>query len=664
MSIESATPPNTRRVSPLHRLRERGVLRVAASYAVIAWLALQIASVVFEPLGVPKWVLTALIIAAAVGFPLAIALAWFLGIGRRSVERGDADLPRPSARGLRHYADAIVIGVLLIAVVVLAVRQSDLGKPKPPANPAIAVLPFENLSGDPAQEYFSDGLAQEMLDRLGRVPGLTVISRASSFSFKGKNLDPTTMAGRLGATTLLLGGVRRSGSRVVLSAQLVDGATGRQLWSGSFDRDVSLVAQVQEELAAAVIEAIVPAAHGKVATHPVAAMKSVNAYDLYLLGRSAQEERFGTRMRDAVSYLEQAVEADPKLAKAHAALSRALLLWKFYQFVPAPVDATQQAEAHAHQALALDPDSSEAHAALGSVLRDQDNAAGATSEYRRALELNPNNAVALFDYAVLLGNDPATEKDPATQRSRIALMERLARIDPRSPVLWRSRVEEAAESGKGDAAVSREVTRAIGVLADDAAGLRLVGLAARSTGHATDAYRVCLAIARAGDATAALFLAVRTWILVDDLDRAERTAEKLFQVGDEAMHAPWPQYLLREIAGIQGRLSDLEPPRARRQAAGRLQELRAGLLARGPGALPGGRTSHWRQSGPPPDAAIGGLGAACWAAPAPARRTANLPRDRARRGGGCDGADVSRQTPRTGFRTRPSILRPWPPTKD
>ena len=550
MSAEHERPPAARARSLLHSLTERGVLRVAASYAVIAWLALQIASVVFDPLGVPKWVLTALIIAAAAGFPLAIALAWFLEVGRHGIELDTAaeGVPRPSARGLRHYADAIVIGVLLIAVVALLVRQSDLGKPKPPENPAIAVLPFENLSGDPAQEYFSGGLAQEMLDRLGRVPGLTVISRASSFSFKGKGLDPTTVANRLGATTLLVGGVRRTGSHLKLTAQLVDGATGRQIWSGSFDRELTGMTEVQEELAAVVIDAIAPAARGEIIEHTFSTVSNLNAYDLYLLGRSAQETRFGERMRDAVSYLEKAVEADPKFAKAHAALSRALLLWTNYQYVPAPSDAMQRAEAHAHQALALDPESSEAHAALGTVLRDQGNAAGATSEYRRALELNPNNATALWDYSVLVSSDPRTEK------AKAPLMERLARIDPRSPVLWQSRVLDAAESRKDDGALSREVSQAINVFADDAAGLRLVGLAARITGNAVDAYRVCLAIARAGDAQAALFLAVRTWILVDDLDRAQRTAEKLLRIGDESRRTV-AQYLLREIAGLKGDFS-------------------------------------------------------------------------------------------------------------
>ena len=177
----------------LQRLRERGVLRVAASYAVIAWLLLQIADVTFEPLGVPRWVMIALITAAVLGFPVAIMLAWHFELGDRGLERDTAAdaAARPVVHGLRRYADVAIIGVLLATVAALLVRQSDLGKPPPPDRPTIAVLPFANLSGDPAQEYFSDGLAQELLDRLGRVPGLAVIGRSSSFSLKGKVSIPS-----------------------------------------------------------------------------------------------------------------------------------------------------------------------------------------------------------------------------------------------------------------------------------------------------------------------------------------------------------------------------------------------------------------------------------------------------------------------------------------
>ncbi len=165
---------------------------------------------------------------------------------------------------------------------------------------------------------------------------------------------------------------------------------------------------------------------------PVAPTSDLQAHDLYLLGRAAQESR--VEMPDAVNYLERAVQADPNYAQAHAALSRALVLWDFYQWVPTPPDALRRAEASAYRALSIDPQSSEAHAALGTVFRSTGNLAGAASEYKRALEINPNNAVALWDFIVLLDDDSKTKKETTP------LIERLTRLDPRSPILWQSRV--------------------------------------------------------------------------------------------------------------------------------------------------------------------------------------------------------------------------------
>jgi TolB-like protein len=428
----------------LHRLRERGVLRVAASYAVIAWLLLQIADVTLEPLGLPKWVLTALIIAVAVGFPVAVGLAWFLEIGPHGIERDTAPegAPRPSARGLRHYADFVVIGVLLVAVVVLLVRQSDLGKPKPPENPAIAVLPFENLSGDPEQEYFSDGLADELLDRLGRVPGLKVIARSSSFGFKGKDLDAKTIAERLGVTTLLEGSVRRDGQRLKLTARLVDGATGQQVWSGSFDRELIDLFAVQAELATAVVEAIVPAAKGSPAETSVAPTTDLNAYDLYLASRSQLVLRTFNSIPKSVELAEQAVRLDPDFAQGQAQLANSLAFLALMGLDRSPEEQAslrRRAEAAVHKALALDPDLSEAHGAYANLLRDTDRP-GAGEQYERALELNPNNAATWHDYAVFLGN---SGKRPESTRATARALE----LDPRQPSTWANYLSSVVEPG-------------------------------------------------------------------------------------------------------------------------------------------------------------------------------------------------------------------------
>ena len=441
-----------------------------------------------------------LITAAVLGFPVAIMLAWYFELGDRGLARDTAAdaAARPVVHGLRRYADVAIIGVLIATVAALLVRQSDLAKLPPPDRPTIAVLPFANLSGDPAQEYFSDGLAQELLDRLGRVPGLAVIGRSSSFSFKGKALDARTIAGRLGATTILEGAVRRTGQQLRVSATLVDGGTGRTIWSQSYDRAMTDVFAVQEEVAAAVIDSIVPAARGN-ATNAVSPppTRDTAAYDLYLLGRAAQEARTADRLRESVAYFERVVQLDPDYAKAYAGLSRSLMLWQEYGGggAPPPLDAQKRAEAAAYRALAIDPELSDGHAALGTALRERD-PARAEELYKRALELNPNNVTALWDYSTTL-NDA---RRPADQK---ALMARVRKLDPRLAIAWASVIWNLLQDGKIEE-FRAEYAQALVDLADDPDGLNLVARAARIYGWAPEAYRAAFAIEQAGNLDLAL----------------------------------------------------------------------------------------------------------------------------------------------------------------
>ena len=495
----------------LQRLHERGVLRVAASYAVIAWLLLQIADVTFEPLGVPRWVMIALITTAVLGFPVAIMLAWHFELGDRGLTRDTAAdaAARPVVHGLRRYADVAIIGVLLATVAALLVRQSDLGKPPPPDRPTIAVLPFANLSGDPAQEYFSDGLAQELLDRLGRVPGLAVIGRSSSFSLKGKDLDTLAVAERLGATTVLEGAVRRDGVRLKVSATLLDGRTGRTIWSQSFDRAMTDVFAVQEDVAAAVIASIAPAARGEPANTAAAPVTAdVSAYDLYLLGLSAQEAETGDRARDAVNYLEQALRVDPQFAKAHAALARGLLIWLEHAIVPPPVDAERRAEAEIYKALALDPSSSEAYASLCALLYRAEHA-DAEANCKRALDLNPSNTTALW-----LLHDHGRPDDADV------VMTRLAQLDPASLRFWRAHIRTALWQGGADA-YKKEFDRALQFFSADPDALNLLGRSARIRGFAAQALQASLLIERAGNLDLAVFAAIIPLMLVDNYPRAK-----------------------------------------------------------------------------------------------------------------------------------------------
>jgi len=529
----------------LARLRERGVLRVAASYAVIAWLILQIADVTFDPLGVPKWVLTSLIIVAALGFPVAIALAWFYEIGDEGVHRDTSaeGIARPTVHGGRRYIDLAIIGVLLVVVAVLLVKESGLGKPPPPPNPAIAVLAFENLSGDPTQEYFSDGLAVEVLDRLGRVPGLKVIASSSSFSYKGKSEDVKTIASQLGVTTVLEGSVRRAGTKLKFNAKLIDGATGYQIWSGSFDREVTDVFAVQAELATAVIDAIVPAARGDAAAAPPPTL-DLNAHDHYLLGLAAQRSRTDTRLAESVAHLEQAVKLDPSYAEAHAALARSLLLWVGYG--NASEDDTSEplrrAEQAAYKALSLNASLSDAHGALGNLLR-QTKRPGAEDEYKRALELNPNNAIAAHDYAVLLGDAPDRQADAD------ALQERALQLDPRSAIDWTNKLAHVLDK-KGFDAYRAEFAKAMQIFAGDADGLAALSLG-MTDASPYEAYQLSVEIERAGgDRWAAMYTSLGPLIAVGAYDECLARIDRIRAGGgvDSLQYAPWEI----RAAGLRG----------------------------------------------------------------------------------------------------------------
>ena len=568
----------------LARARRRGVLRVAASYLVIAWLLLQIADVVFEPLGVPRWGMTALIVAAALGLPVALLLAWFYEIGDDGIHRdtAPAEAVRPTVHGVRRYADVIIIGLLLVTVAALLVRQSDLGKPVPPENPSIAVLPFDNLSGDPEQAYFSDGLAEEMLDRLGRVPGLRVLARSSSFSFRGRNADARTVAQRLGATTVLEGSVRRDGRRLRLNARLVDGASGEQIWSGSFDRDLTDVFAVQAELASAVVQAVIPGALGNTALSPAPPTTDFDAYDLLLLARSKLNTRQSGEVQQAVDLAQRAIGLDPDFARAQALLGHALVLQSIYGgFVGTGESQAmlRRAEAAIFRALSLDPDLSDAHVAYATLLR-QTNRPGAEQEYQRALELNPNNAAAWHDYGVYLSN-VARRPQEAAEAGRRAL-----ELDPRSAVTWANYLARLHESG--DPRYAAELDRAIGLLSDiegGLAGLRVSFLpkgtdppdaemerrieqfaAARGAldmasieaflaGQPVTAMKLALAVARgAGPSVLPTWITrARAWTMVD-LARAQRELANA-KLGTTPSGVPEKRLLLwlrLDVAGLTG----------------------------------------------------------------------------------------------------------------
>ena len=275
-----------------------------------------------------------------------------------------------------------------------------------PTGPAIAVLPFLNLTPDRENEYFSDGMTEELAHALARVPGLRVASRTSCFAFKGKDLDARQIAERLGVSILVEGSIRKIGNRIHLNAQLVNAVDGCDLWSESYERTMEHVFALQEELCQAIVAALPLAQTGTAAKLVRRSTSALDAYTLYLRGRYSAHKRTVDGFGLAIEYFEQAVEKDPSFALAHAGLAECWAFRGFPEFgdLP-PYEAMPKAKAAALEALRLDPRLPEGHIWLGVIhfLFDWDWAA-AEQELRRALQLQPEHAYAETWYAIFLAN--------------------------------------------------------------------------------------------------------------------------------------------------------------------------------------------------------------------------------------------------------------------
>jgi TolB-like protein len=416
----------------LHRLRERGVIRVAASYALIAWLLLQIADVTFEPLGVPRWVMVSLIVAAVLGFPVAIALAWFYEAGDRGITRDTAaeGLPRPIVHGVRRYADIVIIGVLLAAVAVLLVRQSQLG-PAAPRGTAIAVLPFENLSTAGEGEVLASGIAESVLHQLASLAELDVISRTSSFAFRGRATDAREIGRQLGARYLLEGAVQSDRRRMRVTTQLIDTETGSDVWSMRFDRRPGDIFEVQDEIAMQVTQALELSLDARTRDRLTGqGTSNVEAYLAFMQGRALLGNERVVDAKQAIEQFERAIKLDPKFAAGYVSLAEAELFVAEFDVTDDRQERFERAlirgQELVEQALALDTDNGDAYLERAHLLYFHDLAA-AEADYRRGLELSPNSANGYAGLATVLYETPS-RRDEA-----LAMLERARKLDPLDP---------------------------------------------------------------------------------------------------------------------------------------------------------------------------------------------------------------------------------------
>ena len=397
-------------------LQRRHVYKVGAAYAVAGWLVVQIVTQVFPIFEVSALAQRIIVLVIVAGFPVTLVLTWLFDVTSQGIVR-TGELPAsgeaPATRHARLGADRkmnYLLGILLVlAVGYLVLDHTVLRHNSTQAYDAaksIAVLPLVNTSGDAANDYFSDGLSEELIAVLAKIPGLKIIGRSSSFLFKGKSDDSRTIGEKLGVTNLLEGSVRKQGDRVRIVAELINAADGRTLWSETYDRELKDVFAVQSEIAVAVTEQLKIKLLGAPAKSDAAPSNdNLAAYNALLQGtfyfRLSTEE--GTRK--ATEFYGEAIRLDPGYALAYANLSSAWRLLAAGWLGGAEAkEAYAKARKAAQTALSLAPDLSAGHEALGFALLTPDlDFAGAEAELREAEKLAPADAGPKGALTVLLG---------------------------------------------------------------------------------------------------------------------------------------------------------------------------------------------------------------------------------------------------------------------
>lgn len=383
-------------MSFIDELKRRNVFRTALAYTIVAWLIAQVTELAFDSFGTPDWAIKTVLFLLIIGFPLALLFAWAFeftpdGLKReKDVNRSESITPQTGRK-----LDYSIIAALVLALGYFAADKFlldptwDVEELQTTANRSIAVLPFVNMSSDPEQEYFSDGIAEELLNLLSKIPGLQVSARTSSFQFKGENLDVIKIGQQLNSSLLLEGSVRKSGTNVRITAQLIDAGTGFQLWSDSYDREIEDVFAVQDEISAAIVDAMQEHLGLQVESAPrVRAAENRAAHEAYLRGLYLVAQDTRTGRQGAELEFERALSHDPDYAIAHAGLAMVII----GPFATAEIRA--RAALHIKRAMALDPELAEAYVARGLLLHIQINYEDALTSFRRAVQINPNYVIA------------------------------------------------------------------------------------------------------------------------------------------------------------------------------------------------------------------------------------------------------------------------------
>jgi TolB-like protein/Flp pilus assembly protein TadD len=397
-------------------LKRRNVYKVAVAYAVVAWLVIQASSIFLPAFNAPQWAMQVVILILVIGFPIALIFSWAFEFTPEGIVReSEIDPSKSIARKTGRKIVAITVVLAVIAAGLLAFQlvgrdrwsrqsQESEGPPtaagSPPIPPkSIAVLPFDNLSRDPDNAYFCEGVQDEILTRLAKVSDLKVISRTSTQQFKSAPENLPRIAKQLGVAHILEGSVQKANDQVRVNVQLVNGLNDAHLWADTYDRKLNDIFAVESEIAKTIADTLQAKLTGSeqqaIAARPT---ENTEAHQLYLKGRFFWNKRTTSDLMKSIDYFEQAIAIDPHYALAYAGVADGYVLLPGYT-AGAPRDCYPKAITAAKKALELDDTPAEAHTTLGMALWSYEfDFEQANREFQRAIELNPNYATGHQQY--------------------------------------------------------------------------------------------------------------------------------------------------------------------------------------------------------------------------------------------------------------------------